>query len=544
MSAVSRVIVVCSETRVSESVRYGFERAGATVTARSVDDVMADRLVEAGLEQSPVWPDLVVAGADTAEATSALLGALRHALDQGQQDVPILCLGPSALSRSAALAAGADECLPQPVFVRDAVTVGQLLVGAARARQRQVIEGHLRDYGGVFFLIRAMAATGRSAILGLARGLRRGELRFYRGEITSAQVGVLHGLAAVHQLLLWSRADFELRDQEVVPRRQIPLSASEILTDAERFLHEMRSVMGVLAPAEVYVLVPEQVEGVTASIPAPVYRIVQLIDGYRTMADVVEDSPYRVLETLRLANRLAELGWIRRAASQDTKTPIGTRAWRRSAEMSPDVSVEQLLASELAEVSSAPLGTLELEPIPGTSSAALAGDEPDDESAEPDAESAESADPDRPVEQREIDWSDVLPIEMSTGFSPVVPSTSAAGEIFSRDQPADAAGAARGAVEVAVGRDGAVAQPGATQERASARRSKPQAAATGDQKATRSVRAHEPPAAPEAPVTAEKEVAPSLWKRLFGRTRGGDVAGETPRPGGKHARKRRSRRRR
>ncbi len=125
----------------------------------------------------------------------------------------------------------------------------------------------------------------------------------------------------------------------------------------------------------------------------------------------------------------------------------------------------------------------------------------------------------------------------------MVPSTSAAGEIFSRDQPADAAGAARGAVEVAVWRDGAVAQPGATQERAaSARRSKQQAAPTGDQ-AARSVRAPEPPA-PEAPITAEKEVAPSLWKRLFGRSRGGDAAGEPPRPGGKHARKRRSRRRR
>ena len=100
--------MVCSEARVSESVRYGFERAGSVVTARSVDDVMAGRLVDARPEQRPAWPDLVVAGTGEVETTTALLGALRQALDQAQQEVPILCLGPSALSRSAALAAGAD----------------------------------------------------------------------------------------------------------------------------------------------------------------------------------------------------------------------------------------------------------------------------------------------------------------------------------------------------------------------------------------------------------------------------------------------------
>lgn len=539
--------MVCSEARVGESVRYGFERAGALVTVSAVDGVLAGRLADARPEQRPVLPDLVVAGADSVEATTALLGALRQTLDQAQHDVPILCLGPSAMSRSAALAAGAHEFLPQPVFVRDAVTIGQLLVSAARSGRKHVIEGHLSDYGGVFFLIRAMAAMGRSAVLGMVRGLRRGELRFYRGEITSAQVGVLHGLAAVHQLLLWSRAHFELRDEEVVPRRQIPLSASEILADAERFLHEMRSVMGALAPAEVYELVPEQVEGVTSSIPAPVYRIVQLIDGYRTMADVVEDSPYRVLETLRMANRLAELGWIRRAPSQDTKTPLGTRAWRRrSSEIAPGASVEQILASELSEVSNASIGTVELESIPGRGGAGLIGEDDEDLDEELDeddeTEEGEDEDGDPTAGEREIDWSDVLPIEMSTGFSPVVPATSAAGEIFSRELPAgaadrpDAAGTAGDARVVA---EAVPARAATTQ-----RRRKPLAApAAGAQPAARSSAeqpdAPEEPEAPEAPVRAEKEVAPSLWKRLFGRNRGGDPAGDTPRPGGKRGKRRR-----
>lgn len=541
MPVVSRVIVVSSEPRVVDAVRFGFERAGASVAPVPVADAMAALLVAE--PERAVWPDLVVAGADTIEHAGALLEALRQALDGKEREVPILCLGPRALSRDTALRAGASELLPAPAFVRDAVTLGQLLVTAARTSRRHSIEGHLSDYGGVFFLARAMAAVERTAVLSLMRGLRRGELRFHRGQITSAQVGMLHGMAALHQLLLWTRAHFELRDEDVVPRRQIPLSTDEILADAERFLHEMRSVLGLLAPAEVYELVPEQVEASTAAIPAAVYRIVQLIDGYRTMADVIEDSPYRVLETVRLANRLAELGWIRpvRAAEID-KTPL-VGSLRRS-----DISVEHMLASELSEVSGAAIGVVELQSIPGSSkgAGADAGDESasgarasgagDDgatagERAPGGDEVAAQAVAAAPQPVQEIDWSDVLPSEMSSGFSPVVPATAAAGEIVSREAPADAPGRAstetglRSRVPPAGERERAAPRAKSASERAP---SSP--AAAGDP---------EPAQPPSAPGTPRKSLAASLWKRLFGR---GAVSGGTeenkPRPGGKRGRAR------
>ena len=46
---------------------------------------------------------------------------------------------------------------------------------------------------------------------------------FYEGEVTSAQVGLIHGQAAFHQLLLWTDARFELHRKELVRRQQIPL---------------------------------------------------------------------------------------------------------------------------------------------------------------------------------------------------------------------------------------------------------------------------------------------------------------------------------
>ena len=55
--------------------------------------------------------------------------------------------------------------------------------------------GSLVEITGVFTLVRALAALGRSAVLTLIRGLRRGEVRFFHGEVTSAQVGLIHGQA-------------------------------------------------------------------------------------------------------------------------------------------------------------------------------------------------------------------------------------------------------------------------------------------------------------------------------------------------------------
>src|SRR5262249_42405462 len=146
-------------------------------------------------------------------------------------DAPILWVG-NGVRREEAWAAGADVVLDQPAFVRDVVTIGKLLAGRKRGHRAQVT-GDLGDFFGVFYLVRALAATGRGGVLTLVRGLGRGEVRFFEGEIPSAHMGGLHGQAGPHQLLLWSEARFEWRHEPVVRRRQIPLAHVEVLAHAE-----------------------------------------------------------------------------------------------------------------------------------------------------------------------------------------------------------------------------------------------------------------------------------------------------------------------
>ncbi|WP_045119371.1 DUF4388 domain-containing protein [Haliangium ochraceum] len=568
---------------MAEAVRFGFERAGARVsTCASADEAAAafadaSAVPRGGLEgehedgaagsesaDETRPPALIVTGATEVADALALLRSLRAGLAEHAPSVPVLCLAPRMLSRADALAAGASERLPQPAHLRDAVTLGRMLLGRNRRGDRaHVVQGHLSDYEGVFFLARALAAVGRSAVLSLVRGLRRGELRFHRGAITSAQVGALHGMAALHQLLLWSRAHFELRDEEVVPRRQIPLSASEILIDAERFLYDMRSLLGELTPAGVYAPAHERYRG--QELPPQVRRVLRLIDGYRTMADVVEDSPYRVLETLAICNRLLALEWIVRVDDMDGE---------RGASVGGGVSVERMLSDRLSESSSAAIGSVELESLSGDTKPmrmlrreASAFDDEDTADGRGGRASEVAGEP--------VDWSDVLPTEMASGFSPVVPATAAAGEIeaqqddgvvrafapeHSGDEEDDSSALARGlrartrstrmqtAPHPDDGAEGEVElawTPAAKAGKASKAGKAGRGGTTGRGEGASK---RSPSAAPTRPAdgAGDDDQRPSLWRRIFGRAEASASADDeaAPKAGGKPNRRGASRRRR
>jgi hypothetical protein len=301
MAGISKVVVVQRDRRAGQAIRLGFEREGTEVVMADGADDAASAVAGAGL---------VVAGAGSSDEAAALLGRLTAARAAAGGDVPVLYVGNGA-SRRQALDAGADEVLPAPAFVRDVVTVGKLLAGT-RPPARAHAHGDLGDTYGAFYLVRALAATGRSGVLSLVRGLRRGEVRFFEGEVTSAAVGGLHGQAALHQLLLWTEARFELRWEDVVRRGQIPLPRDELLRDAERFLHDLREVAGSLSPAAVYEQDPQRLGALAKKIPTEVHGVLRLFDGQRTVADVIEDCPFRVFETLRVAQRAAEVGLLRR----------------------------------------------------------------------------------------------------------------------------------------------------------------------------------------------------------------------------------------
>jgi CheY-like chemotaxis protein len=237
MNQLSTLLVVDPDPGGLKTLTYGFEREGWTVAGTS-DPSLAPDLVRT------TSPQLAVVSLRGPGRTGLeIISGLRGGGGANGRRLPVVTLGPADLKPDA-MAAGASDFLPRPLFVRDVISVGKLLTlreqvpSGTEGDGAVEIHGRLSEYYGLFYLLRAMAVTGRSAILLLNRGNRRAELRFCDGIVTAVHVGSLQGLPALHSVLLWDEAALSLKFRDVPKHTQIPLSSDELLEECERFLRD------------------------------------------------------------------------------------------------------------------------------------------------------------------------------------------------------------------------------------------------------------------------------------------------------------------
>jgi CheY-like chemotaxis protein len=326
MNQLSLLLLVDSDPKGLETLKYGFEREGCAVAGTS-DPAMAPELART------TTPQLAVISVREPQTPAFdLIAKLRSRAET--KNLPLVTLGPEGM-RAAAMAAGASDFLTTPLFFRDVISVGKLmlLIQDALAGNPGEIElsARLSEYYGLYYLLRAISGTGRSGILQLNRGNRKGEIRFSEGAVTSAQVGPLQGFPALHQLLLWEEAALSLKLRSVLRRGQFSLSPSELLEECERFLRDFTHAARDLGPAgTVYVQHSGQTHwaGLVASDVGPLLR---LFDGHRTVSEVIEESPFRIFDTLRVVKRLLDNGGlVVKAAS--AATPLIPKRTSRGSE--------------------------------------------------------------------------------------------------------------------------------------------------------------------------------------------------------------------
>src|SRR5262249_55026968 len=238
MSRLQVLLLAHGDMAARESLGAEGEGGGTTVeaTANGVQAIEIARLSQ---------PQLACVGAHV-EGMRPL--DLCKALSN--KGIPVLFLGGDGVNREEALRAGAVDYLPLPAFAEDVASASQLL--GARHREPGgdwIVHAKLSEFG-LYPLVRALCGLSRSAIVTVERGERSGELRLYEGEVTSAQIGSLTGIAAFHQLLLWQEAVLEVRFAPVLRRQQIGLSREELLAEGERFLRDFRHAAGQVGSTE------------------------------------------------------------------------------------------------------------------------------------------------------------------------------------------------------------------------------------------------------------------------------------------------------
>ena len=403
-SGPSKVVVLDPDARACRQVQLGFEREGIETVAPAIPADLGK--LQLGLTNGDAPGLALVGGTD-----AGLVRRARELLVASNADVPIVFTGRA--KREELVAAGADAILVHPAYLRDVVTIARILRGVP-SEHRQHLVGSLVETTGVYTLVRALCALGRSAVLTLIRGLRRGEIRFYRGEVTSAQVGLIHGQAAFHQLLLWTDARFDFAYEDIVRRAQIPMTADELFKDAERFLEGVRESAELLSPSMVLEQDAERVHGLGKQIPTEVHGVLRMFDGHRVLADILEDSPYRVFETLRVAQKAMEAGLLRPVAEQRPKT-----SWRAV------LAIEEwLVGSETREAVVERTSVIDSRPIARQSKPKFKKNK------------RKRSAPDVPVraelKPNEIDWGALVPRTIGAEVGPlsgVVPATWTHGEI-------------------------------------------------------------------------------------------------------------------
>jgi hypothetical protein len=319
MSPLAHVLIYDSDTRGRETLVYGFEGDGVKAAAAAATAELPTLI--AGHR-----PQIVVFTL-RGDSRAAVAFVKSMAETEETRSIPRLVLGPAeALPEELRVLPGGTSFLALPAFVRDVITVCKLLVcGSPRTGEngQSELSGALSDYG-LHFIVRTMVGLARSGIVQVERGNRKGELRFSEGDLVSAQVGPLQGHAALHQLLLWEDATLEIRFRPVARLGQSLPSGEELLEDTERFLRDFASATKNIGHAQsLFVQDAERVARLLDSIPAEVVPVMRLFDGQRSLGDVLEDSPFRVFDTLRTITRLLDMGIIRRKAIERPTTGFG-----------------------------------------------------------------------------------------------------------------------------------------------------------------------------------------------------------------------------
>jgi len=317
MAKLSHLLLYDPDPSGLETLSYVFEKEGCKV----VSTIDGGRLVEAVQSEGP--PLVLVALREPEQAAIDLIREIT--VNPRTRNVACVAIGP-ARWRAAALQAGAFGLLASPVFLRDVLDASKLVAAATVQGSRPspdtevVIE--LSELGGVYYLIRALAASGRSAAVELSRGQRRGELRFLDGELSSVQIGALSGMPALHQALLWSEATLRLKFRNVVRRAgQLSLKNDELLEECDRFLRDFAHDVKDLGVAGT-IYRPSDDARPTSSLPSEVVPLLRMFDGTRTLAQVLEESPFRVFDTLRIVHQFAAAEAIR-ADALPARKPVG-----------------------------------------------------------------------------------------------------------------------------------------------------------------------------------------------------------------------------
>ena len=305
--AKKKILLVDADPRSLRVVEVSLRKAGYNV-ACAEDGEAALAIVEAQL------PDLVICDTKLPKLDGyALVRRLKEQPETATMPIVFLAAARSVEDKIRGLELGVEDYLTKPIFVRE--LLARVNVVLARRAQESIVTqkpstlrtrfaGSTADMT-VIDLLQTFEISRKSGTITFKDGSRLGHVWFKDGRLIDAEVAALRGEEAVYRLLVWGEADFEvdfgLGDRDEV----VEMQTSALVMEGMRRADEWGRLIEQLPPLDtVFEVDHVKLLDRLSEIPDELNGILRLLDGRRTFAEVVDESPFEDLSTLSTLSKL------------------------------------------------------------------------------------------------------------------------------------------------------------------------------------------------------------------------------------------------
>jgi len=350
--------LVDGDTRSLRVLEVSLRKAGFTVTpAASVSDALDKLELDT--------PDLIIS--ETKFPTDLdgfeLRRRVRGSTDWAEIPFVFLTAETAIEHKIRGLELGVDDYLTKPIYIKEIVTRINILL---QKRQRAHFDerkdgvrfaGRVADMP-VVDVIQTIEVSRKSGVIQFVADRHRTAAIYFRdGKVIDAEAGTLQGEDAVYRLLTWSEGEFEVVFRTVRRREVIQTSSQGLLMEGMRRLDEWSRLLEQLPPlTHRFEIDTTELAGRLGEVPDDNNPILRLIDGKRSLLEVIDASDFGDLECLQAVARLFFEGLLvdldpEQRPKRDTGKPM------------PLVIVEST-PTPIEKVASGPLAIPREEPAP------------------------------------------------------------------------------------------------------------------------------------------------------------------------------------
>ena len=386
------LLLVDGDTRSLRVLEVSLRKAGFTVTpASSVQDALDKLELHA--------PDLIISETTFTDGDGFELRR-RVRATQDWADIPFIFLTAEAAieNKIRGLELGVDDYLTKPIYIKEIVTrINILLQKRQRVRFEERKDGRTRFAGRVADMpvvdvIQTIEISRKSGVIQFVgeRG-RQAAIYFRDGKVIDAEAGTLQGEDAVYRLLTWSEGEFEVVFRTVRRREVITTSSQGLLMEGMRRLDEWSRLLEQLPPlTHRFEIDTGELAARLGDVPDDNNRILRLIDGKRTLLEVIDASDFGDLECIQAVARLY---------FEDLLLDLDHAAPRRRDTGKPVPLVEVDVPTPIEEVVSGPHPAISMETARVSDSSILSEEIVSEVAAQA---ARESTAPDDPVEPQAL----------------------------------------------------------------------------------------------------------------------------------------------